>query len=199
MKRGLDILGAVLLLVVLSPLLALVAVGVRLSSPGPVLYRQRRRGRGASEFVLLKFRTMGVDADARLPELLHLNLHSHHGDTRMYKLTDDPRVTPWGRFLRRHSLDELPQLLNVLRGEMSLVGPRPLMLEEDAHIGPAGAMRRTVRPGLTGLWQISGRNALSFEEMVALDCAYASTRTLLGDLRILLRTIPTVLRAQAPC
>ena len=188
------------LLLVLSPLWMVVAIGIRLDSPGPVLYRQRRRGEGERTFVMYKFRTMAVDADDRLDEVLHLNLHaSERADPRMYKIPHDPRVTRFGALLRRHSLDEFPQLLNVVRGEMSLVGPRPLMLMEDRNVSGAGILRRCVKPGLTGPWQVSGRNELSFEEMLRLDCAYVRARSLGGDLRLLLKTVPVVARAQRIC
>lgn len=199
MKRLLDVTVSAALLIVLAPVYAAIAAAIRLDSPGPAIYRQRRRGRGEETLVLCKFRTMTVDADARLDDVLHLNLHAERGDPRMYKIPDDPRVTRVGAVLRRHSLDELPQLWNVLRGEISLVGPRPLMLMEDEHVGPEAAARRTVKPGLTGPWQVSGRNDLSFEQMLELDCAYARERSLLGDVRLILRTLPVIVRAQPPC
>jgi lipopolysaccharide/colanic/teichoic acid biosynthesis glycosyltransferase len=187
---------ALLALVLLAPAALLIATAIRRDSPGPVLYRQERRGRGSRTFTLYKFRTMAVDAEAQLGDVMHLNVHAERGDPRMYKIADDPRVTRAGAILRRHSLDELPQLVNVLRGDMSLVGPRPLTLMEDAHV-PTGSVRRSVRPGLTGPWQVSGRNELSFEQMLALDCAYAERHTLLGDLVLLARTLPVLARPQA--
>jgi len=199
MKRLLDVTVSAALLIVLAPVCAVIAVAIRLDSAGPVIYRQRRRGRGEETFILCKFRTMTVDADAQLPDVLHLNLHADRGDPRMYKIPNDPRVTRVGAVLRRHSLDELPQLLNVLRGEMSLVGPRPLMLMEDEHVGPEAAARRTIRPGLTGPWQVSGRNDLSFEQMLELDCAYVRERSLLMDVVLIVRTLPVIARAQPPC
>ncbi len=197
-KRGLDVVVAALALVLLAPAGLLVAIAIRCDSPGPALYRQERRGRGSRTFTLYKFRTMAADADARLDEVMHLNVYAHRGDPRMYKIAADPRVTRVGAILRRHSLDELPQLVNVMCGDMSLVGPRPLMLMEDAHV-PSGSARRSVRPGLTGPWQVSGRNDLSFEQMLALDSAYAERHTLLGDLVLLARTLAVLARPQADC
>ena len=195
-----DLLLSAVALIGLSPACALIAVLIRRDSPGPVLYRQIRRGRGDSTFMLLKFRTMVEDADARLGEVLDRNLHAaQFGDVRMYKIAEDPRVTRFGALLRRHSLDELPQLLNVLRGEMSLVGPRPLILAEDAYVPAYARSRRTVRPGVTGPWQVSGRNDLSFEQMLELDCAYVRARKTTTDLKVLARTIPVVVKAQPAC
>jgi lipopolysaccharide/colanic/teichoic acid biosynthesis glycosyltransferase len=200
LKRTLDVSVSAWLLLVLAPLWVIVAVGIRLDSPGPVLYRQRRRGRGNTTFVMYKFRTMAIDAHDRLSEVLHLNLHAAElGDPRMYKIPDDPRVTRFGALLRRHSLDEFPQLLNVLRGEMSLVGPRPLLLMEDRNVSGLGTLRRCVKPGLTGPWQVSGRNELPFDEMLRLDLAYVSGQSLRGDLRLLLKTVPVMARAQRVC
>jgi lipopolysaccharide/colanic/teichoic acid biosynthesis glycosyltransferase len=200
LKRVLDVTLSASLLILLAPLWALVALGIRLDSRGPVLYRQRRRGEGERTFVMYKFRTMAVDADDRLAEVLHLNMHAAElGDPRMYKIPNDPRVTRVGALLRRHSLDEFPQLLNVLRGEMSLVGPRPLMLMEDRNVSGFATVRRCVKPGLTGPWQVSGRNEIPFEEMLRLDCAYVRDHSLRGDLRILLKTVPLLARAQRPC
>jgi lipopolysaccharide/colanic/teichoic acid biosynthesis glycosyltransferase len=200
LDRTLDVTVSACVLVLLAPLWAIVAVAIRLNSRGPVLYRQRRRGEGDRTFVMFKFRTMTVDADDRLAEVLDLNMHAVElADPRMYKIPNDPRVTSFGALLRRYSLDEFPQLLNVLRGEMSLVGPRPLMLMEDRHVSGAGTIRRTVKPGLTGPWQVSGRNEVPFEEMLRLDCAYVRDRSVRGDLRLILKTVPLLVRAQRPC
>jgi lipopolysaccharide/colanic/teichoic acid biosynthesis glycosyltransferase len=200
LERTLDMTLSACVLVLLAPLWAIVAVAIRLDSRGPVFYRQRRRGEGDRTFLIFKFRTMTVDADARLAEVLDLNMHAAElADPRMYKIPNDPRVTCFGALLRRYSLDEFPQLLNVLRGEMSLVGPRPLMLMEDRHVSGPGTMRRTVKPGLTGPWQVSGRNEISFEKMLRLDCAYVRDRSVLGDLRLILKTVPLLVRAQRPC
>jgi lipopolysaccharide/colanic/teichoic acid biosynthesis glycosyltransferase len=139
---------------------------------------------------------MVIDADERLGDLVHLNMHSHDwGDPRLCKIPNDPRVTRFGAFLRRFSLDELPQLMNVLKGEMSLVGPRPLMLSEDRHVAPAH-LRATVKPGITGPWQVAGRNELPFEEMMWLDYLYVVHWSFCGDLRLLACTIPAVIRSQ---
>jgi exopolysaccharide biosynthesis polyprenyl glycosylphosphotransferase len=190
-KQCLDYIGAAGLLVALSPLFLLTALLVRLTSPGPVLYWQERAGLNGRPFTMLKFRSMGVDADARKPELAARN----EMDGPVFKLTADPRVTRLGRVLRRHSLDELPQLWNVLRGEMSLVGPRPLPLEEVGRIANLAHRRRlSFKPGLTCLWQVRGRNDISsFEEWVRLDLEYIDRWSLWMDLKILLATIPVAL------
>jgi len=167
-----------------------VAVAVRLDSAGPVLFRQLRVGRYGREFQIYKFRTMHVDAERRLAELRHLN----EQDGVLFKIRDDPRVTRVGRHLRRLSLDELPQLFNVLGGTMSLVGPRPPLQREVAAY-PADARRRlAVRPGMTGLWQVSGRSDLPWEEAVRLDLHYVENWSLTLDLVILLRTLTAVWR-----
>ena len=138
---------------------------------------------------------MVADAEARKTEVAHLNKHAHNGgDPRMFKIDDDPRVTRIGRVLRRLSIDELPQLWNVLRGEMSLVGPRPLILEEDAHVTDWAERRLDLKPGITGIWQVLGRDGIPFEEMVKFDYLYVTSWSLAGDLRLLLRTIPIVVR-----
>jgi lipopolysaccharide/colanic/teichoic acid biosynthesis glycosyltransferase len=190
-KRGLDIAAAALLIVALLPLMLALALVVAVGSPGPPLFRQRRAGRAGREFGMWKFRTMVAEAERLRPLLI--------GDSRdadWLDLERDPRVTRTGRVLRRTSLDELPQLLNVLLGDMSLVGPRPLPLEEHSRI-PEWAIGRTdVRPGITGLWQVRGRAALGFVEMLQLDCEYVREATLWGDLKILVRTVPAVLAAK---
>jgi exopolysaccharide biosynthesis polyprenyl glycosylphosphotransferase len=190
-KELFDRLGAMFLLVVLGPVLLGVALCVRATSRGPVLFRQVRVGRDGGEFRIFKFRSMYVDAEARLAELKHLNEH----DGVLFKIRDDPRVTPVGRWLRRFSLDELPQLLNVVAGQMSLVGPRPPLPQEVAAY-PADVRRRlAVKPGMTGLWQVSGRSDLSWEEAVRLDLRYVENWSLSLDLVILLRTMTAVLRS----
>jgi len=188
-KRLLDLTLASLALVILSPLLALIALSIKLTSRGPVLFHQQRAGLGGKPFVMLKFRSMRFDADLRRRELEHRN----EMDGPVFKMRRDPRITALGRFLRRSSLDELPQLLNVLLGEMSLVGPRPLPLEEACRLPPEHQRRHSVKPGMTGLWQVSGRNDLPYEEMMRLDLEYVERQSLWLDLRILLATIPTVL------
>jgi lipopolysaccharide/colanic/teichoic acid biosynthesis glycosyltransferase len=195
LKRTLDVAVAGAALFVLAPLLALVALAVKLSSPGPVLFRQVRMGQGERTFEILKFRTMAADAESRKLDIAHLNQHLRPGgDPRMFKIADDPRVTPLGRFLRRYSVDELPQLWNVVRGDMSIVGPRPLILDEDQDVDEWGRQRLDLNPGITGPWQVLGRNGIPFEEMVKLDYLYVTNWSLGTDLGLLLRTVPIVAR-----
>jgi exopolysaccharide biosynthesis polyprenyl glycosylphosphotransferase len=195
MKRGMDVTGVAAGLVLFAPLLALIAFLVKLDSRGPVLFRQTRMGVGERTFEILKFRTMGVDAEARKAEIAHLNVHARDGgDPRMFKVPDDPRVTRIGRFLRRWSLDELPQLINVLKGEMSLVGPRPLILAEHRYVEEWAKKRLDLKPGVTGLWQTVGRSEIPFEEMVQLDYRYVTGWSLMTDVKLVLRTIPTLFR-----
>ncbi|MFC4058462.1 sugar transferase [Planomonospora corallina] len=183
-----DRVGAGLLLVVLLPLLLALALAVRMSGPGPVLFRQTRVGRGGAEFTIYKFRTMVSDAERR-----KIALVSDDGGV-LFKIRHDPRVTPLGAWLRRHSLDELPQLINVVRGDMSLVGPRPPLPEEVARYGDDVRRRLVVRPGMTGLWQVSGRSDLSWEESVRLDLRYVENWSLMLDLQILWKTWSAVAR-----
>ena len=190
-KDLVDRLGALALLILFGPLLLGVALCVRVTSRGPVLFRQVRVGRDGSEFRIFKFRSMYVDAEARLAELRHLNEH----DGVLFKMRDDPRVTPVGRWLRRLSLDELPQLLNVIAGQMSLVGPRPPLPSEVAVYADDVRRRLAVKPGMTGLWQVSGRSDLSWEETVRLDLRYVENWSLSLDLVILLRTMTAVVRS----
>jgi exopolysaccharide biosynthesis polyprenyl glycosylphosphotransferase len=195
LKRSLDLLVASAALLFLAPLFAVAAILIKLDSPGPVFFRQRRMGAGERPFFMFKFRTMARDADERKHEVAHLNKHlGPGGDPRMFKISDDPRMTRVGRFLRRYSLDELPQLLNVMTGEMSLIGPRPLILEEDKHIDAWGRKRLLLKPGMTGLWQVLGRSAIPFEEMVKLDYLYVTTWSIANDLRLLIETVPVVFR-----
>jgi lipopolysaccharide/colanic/teichoic acid biosynthesis glycosyltransferase len=194
-KRAMDLLFASAGLVVLSPLLGLIALAIKLGSNGPVLFRQVRMGSDERTFRILKFRSMDLDADSRKAEVAHLNDHLRpYGDIRMFKIANDPRVTRIGRILRRYSLDELPQLVNVLRGEMSLVGPRPLILDEDRRVEEWGRRRLDLKPGMTGLWQVLGRSDIPFAEMVKLDYLYVTTWSLGSDMRLILRTLPLVLR-----
>ena len=193
LKRAMDISLSFAALVVLAPVFLIIAAAIKLDSRGPVIFRQVRMGRGDSRFEILKFRTMVVDADAHKAEVAHLNKHAGV-DERMFKAPNDPRVTRVGRILRRFSLDELPQLVNVLRGEMSLVGPRPLIPEEHRHVYGWGLSRLDLKPGITGLWQILGADDIPFGEMVGLDHRYVTTWSLFEDMRILLRTLPVVLR-----
>jgi lipopolysaccharide/colanic/teichoic acid biosynthesis glycosyltransferase len=187
-----DIAGGLVIAAVLSPLLFLIAIVVKLDSRGPVLFSQDRAGLGGKRFRMHKFRTMRLGADDEKEGLAHLNCT---GDSRLFKIPNDPRITRVGRILRRWSLDELPQIMNVLRGEMSLVGPRPFF-ESDMDDYEAHHYRRLgARPGLTGLWQVSGRSAVvDFEEVVRLDRQYIEQWSIWLDLSILLRTIPAVVR-----
>lgn len=188
-KRTLDIVGSLFGLVVLSPLMIAVACLVRLTSRGPAIYAHERVGQNGRKFVCYKFRTMGVDAEAQKAKLVHLNTHD---DDRTFKIRNDPRVTRLGRFLRIASIDELPQLLNVLRGEMSLVGPRPALPNEVALYSPLDSQRLAVKPGLTCIWQVSGRSKLAFPEQVRLDLEYVEKRSLWLDLKLIALTIPAV-------
>ena len=192
-KRVFDRMGAAALLVVLSPLMLLIALAIKLASPGPVLFRQARCGVRGRVFVMYKFRSMITDAEQRHAELMVFN----EMDGPVFKIANDPRVTPIGRFLRRYSLDELPQLFNVLRGEMSLVGPRPLPVHEVKQFKDPWQRRRlSMRPGITCLWQIAGRNCIGFEEWMRLDLQYIDTWSLWLDFVILLKTVPVVLTAR---
>jgi exopolysaccharide biosynthesis polyprenyl glycosylphosphotransferase len=189
-KRVLDIVGSSLLIAVLAPLMIAIAVAIRLESRGPVFFRQPRAGRGRTSFQVIKFRSMYIDAEARKSEVAGLN---EADDGVMFKIRMDPRVTRVGRFLRRFSLDELPQFFNVLRGEMSLVGPRPLIFPETDALQENWHLRRLeLRPGLTGPWQIYGRSQSPFQEMVRFDYQYVAGWSLARDIEILLATIPAV-------
>jgi exopolysaccharide biosynthesis polyprenyl glycosylphosphotransferase len=195
LKRGLDLSVAGAGLLALVPVFALVALAIKLDSVGPVLFRQVRMGARSRTFSIYKFRSMEIDAESRKHEIAHLNRHAREGgDPRMFKIDVDPRVTRVGRLLRRLSIDELPQLYNVLRGEMSLVGPRPLILEEDAFVTDWALRRLDLKPGITGLWQVLGRNDIPFAEMVRLDYLYVTGWSLQQDLRLMLRTVPTLLK-----
>ncbi len=189
LKRGVDIVGASLMLLVAAPVMIAAAIFVKLSSPGPVLFVQQRVGRQNKTFPMYKFRTMVVGADDMKADIAHLN---ELDDTRMFKIADDPRITRAGRILRPTSIDELPQLLNVLRGQMSLVGPRPLVPAETDHIIGWHRARLDLTPGLTGPWQVMGRNAIPFDEMVKLDYLYVAEWSLWNDIKLLLRTLPVV-------
>ncbi|HEX8538224.1 MAG TPA: exopolysaccharide biosynthesis polyprenyl glycosylphosphotransferase, partial [Cystobacter sp.] len=191
-KRMVDLTCAGLGLLAISPLLTLIAAAIKLDSRGPVFFAQERVGQGGRTFRMMKFRTMRVGADAEKAKLAHLNTS---GDARLFKIPNDPRVTRVGAVLRKWSLDELPQLFNVLRGDMSIVGPRPffesdLATYRDHHFGRLGA-----RPGITGLWQVSGRSSITdFEDVVRLDCEYIHRWSLWLDVEILLKTLPAVVR-----
>ena len=189
MKRGLDVMLSVTATVLLLPLLLVTALAIAVSSPGPILYRQERVGRGGRTFQLYKFRSMYHDAHYVKPQLVDMN----EVDGPVFKIKDDPRITPVGRVLRRLSIDELPQLLNVIRGDMSLVGPRPPLPEECEHYGELERQRLAVRPGITCIWQVSGRSLLDFDTWMKMDLEYIRSWNLRGDVRILARTVPAVL------
>ncbi len=189
-KRAFDMVVGGLLVVVLTPVLVACTLAVRLSGPGPILFRQRRVGRNGRVFHMHKFRSMVRDAEERQPALRAVG---NEADGPLFKLRRDPRVTRVGRMLRAWSLDELPQLFDVLRGEMSLIGPRPLVTHEVDLSDPWARSRLRVKPGVTGLWQVSGRHRLSFDDLVRYDVFYIENWSLSMDLLILVRTIPAVL------
>ena len=189
-KRMIDVIGALLLLVLTLPLLVVVGLVIRTSSRGPVIFRQERSGFHGRAFQMYKLRTMVADAEQQRSDLLHLN----EMDGPVFKIADDPRRTRLGRFIRRYSVDELPQLVNVIKGEMSLVGPRPLPLYEASRIKGVQRRRLAMRPGLSGLWQTRGRSTVDFDEWMRMDLEYVDRWSLALDLRILLVTIPVVLR-----
>jgi exopolysaccharide biosynthesis polyprenyl glycosylphosphotransferase len=190
LKRATDVMGALLALILTLPLMVLIALTVKLSSEGPVFFVQERFGRNKRRFSMIKFRTMVAGAEAMQGALESRN----ESRGPVFKIRDDPRVTPLGRLLRRTSLDELPQLLNVLRGEMSLVGPRPLPTRDVLRFREARLMRRfSVRPGITGVWQVSGRSEVAFDDWVSMDLHYIERWSFGLDLRILARTVPAVL------
>jgi exopolysaccharide biosynthesis polyprenyl glycosylphosphotransferase len=189
LKRTFDVIGATVLLILLSPLLLALALAVALTSRGPVLFRSMRRGIGQKPFPCLKFRTMHSNAEEEQADLEELN----EASGALFKIREDPRLTPVGRFLRRFSLDELPQLINVLRGEMSLVGPRPLPERDYTMLEEWHRKRYLVLPGITGLWQVSGRSELDFDDLVHLDFLYLEHWSLALDLTILLKTLPAVI------
>ncbi|MDI2124565.1 sugar transferase [Yinghuangia seranimata] len=190
-KRLVDVVGSGLLLILTAPVMALVYLLVRSTSRGPALHRQMRAGRHGKPFCMLKFRTMHVGAHRQRAALSDRN----EADGHLFKVRNDPRITKAGRHLRRLSLDELPQLVNVLRGDMSLVGPRPLPCEESDYKGEA-RRRLLVPPGITGLWQVSGRSNLPWDDMVRLDLHYVDNHSVTMDLAILARTLPAVLSAR---
>jgi exopolysaccharide biosynthesis polyprenyl glycosylphosphotransferase len=191
-KRTIDISLSFTVLSLLSPLLLLIGILIKTDSSGPILYKQKRLGHKGKAFTFLKFRTMIKDADKMIEEIKHLS--DRKGPA--FKMREDPRITKVGRWLRRFSLDELPQLVNVLRGDMSLVGPRPQVLWEAEHYDDLATRRLNIPPGITGLWQVEGRSDLSYEEMIKLDLYYLENWSLELDLRILLRTIPAILKGR---
>ena len=192
-KRIADLMLTSLILLAASPVLALTALAIRIFDGGPILYRQRRVGHRGKSFHMLKFRSMVVGAERLVIDLREQNVNNG----LLFKVNDDPRITKVGRFIRRFSMDELPQLWNVMRGEMSLVGPRPLPVEPE-DFGPLDNKRHAVRPGITGYWQIGGAHGLSYEEMIKLDLAYIENWSLWLDFRLLLRTIPALINRRGP-
>jgi lipopolysaccharide/colanic/teichoic acid biosynthesis glycosyltransferase len=188
LKRAFDLLAATVMLILGAPLLVLAALAIRLEGPGPVFFRQTRVGRYDRPFRILKFRTMVVGADE-----LKESLREFNEATGLFKIAADPRVTRVGGLVRRTCIDELPQLLNVLRGEMSLVGPRPLIPEEDCQIRGWHRGRLQTAPGMTGHWQVLGAARVPLQEMVAIDCRYIANWTILSDIKTLVRTVPCVL------
>jgi exopolysaccharide biosynthesis polyprenyl glycosylphosphotransferase len=193
LKRSFDLVSASIGLVLLAPLFVATAIAIKLDSRGPIFFSQLRRGELEGTFRIYKFRTMSEDAEQQKASIEHLNMHLDE-DSRMFKAPADPRITRVGRFLRRWSIDELPQLINVLVGEMSLVGPRPLILEEDRHVERWARKRLELKPGITGLWQVLGRSDIPFEDMTKLDYMYVTSWSLKEDLRLLLLTIPSLVR-----
>ncbi len=193
LKRGTDIIIALIAVIFFAPALLVIALIVRFSDGGPAVFRQDRIGRDGKAFTCYKFRSMNVNAKEQLERLLKNDPKARAAWQATQKLEHDPRITPLGRFLRKSSLDELPQLLNVLKGEMSIVGPRPIIENEIVRYKDSFEDYCQVRPGLTGLWQVSGRSETSYEERVALDVAYVRNQSYLEDWRIILMTIPAVL------
>jgi lipopolysaccharide/colanic/teichoic acid biosynthesis glycosyltransferase len=201
-KRATDLAISVLLIVILAPFLLLLCLLVRVTSAGPAVFRQERVGRGGQTFSVLKLRTMYTGNDDRIHREYVASMLAGDPDvqqdgTGLFKLDADPRVTPLGVWLRRTSLDELPQLINVFRGEMSLVGPRPVLPWEAQHFGEAFQQRFTVKPGITGLWQVSGRSKLSMRRALELDVEYVMRRSFALDLTIMLRTVPALFQGGA--
>jgi exopolysaccharide biosynthesis polyprenyl glycosylphosphotransferase len=192
-KRLIDIVGASVILVLVSPLMALTAIAVGVTSRGPVFFAQERVGYMGKRFTLLKFRSMVRDAEIRKWEIVH---HNHHKSGPVFKVRNDPRMTPIGRLIRRFSIDELPQLFHVLEGKMSLVGPRPPLPVEVATYGPREFRRLTAKPGITCIWQVNGRSELDFETWVDMDIEYIENWSLWLDLKLLARTVPAVLSGE---
>ena len=193
-KKGFDYLVSALLIVVVSPVILLVAVVIKITSKGPVLYCQKRVGKYGKEFNMYKFRTMVINAEAILQDKINKNADFRAEWEKYQSVARDPRITKIGKILRRTSLDELPQIFNVLKGEMSLVGPRPIVQEEVPRYGKHIKKYYSVKPGITGLWQVSGRSDISYSERVALDVEYVVNRNLLKDIQILIKTFDVVFR-----
>lgn len=194
-KRQMDVAGAAAILILFAPLMLLIALAIRFSSPGPIFFTQRRGGIGGKVFHMYKFRSMYVDAEARKADLMRFNERSGP----VFKMENDPRITAIGRFIRKTSLDELPQLFNVLRGEMSLVGPRPLPVTEEKGYSHWHWRRLDVKPGLTCIWQVTSRHDRDFDKWVRLDLQYIRELSFWLDMRLLLQTIPAVLAQRGAC
>lgn len=194
-KRAMDIVGATIAIIVFSPIMIAVVIAIKLTSKGPVVFRQQRAGLGGKPFTFYKFRSMVIDAEARKESLMKYN--ERRGPA--FKMNNDPRVTRVGNFIRKWSLDELPQLFNVLRGELSLVGPRPLLIDEASQLNRWQDRRLYVTPGITCLWQVYARHDASFNRWARLDLRYIMRRSLLLDLKILIKTIPAVLLQKGAC
>lgn len=192
-KRSLDVVGALIFLIALLPLYLVIAAAVRTTSPGPILYAQKRAGRGGRLFTFYKFRSMSVNSEHLLNSFLDTDPRARQEWQQFQKISEDPRITKFGRFIRRTSLDELPQFWNVLKGDMSLVGPRPVTSAEKERYGAYWSAYCHVRPGLTGAWQVSGRSNVSYEARVKLDYEYVKNWSLLRDLQILTKTVRVVL------
>ena len=200
-KRTFDLVVAISLIVISAPLLLVIALSVRLTSGGPILFRQERIGKGGKPFTFVKFRSMKHNADNQIhreymSKLINGDVDAEENDGSLYKIENDPRITEFGHFLRRTSLDELPQLFNVVSGSMSLVGPRPPIAYEVKAYKGWHLQRLSVKPGITGLWQVSGRSSTTFDEMVKLDLEYIDNRSLYTDIKILFQTIPATLNTQ---
>ncbi len=190
LKRLIDVVGSLIGLILASPVMLIVAIFIKIEDPkGPIFFSQVRNGEHPKTFKMYKFRSMYVDAEERLHELIHLNEQSGPA----FKMKDDPRITKVGKFIRKTSLDELPQLFNVLKGEMSLVGPRPALPREVEQYTPYQMQRLFVKPGLTCIWQVSGRNNIGFDKWVELDIEYIKTRNLWLDIKLILLSIPAML------
>ena len=188
-KRIIDIIGASIGLFIFSPIIVLIVILIKIEDPqGPVIFKQIRYGEYPKKFEMYKFRSMYIDAEKQIDNIIHLN----EQEGPIFKIRHDPRITNIGRFLRRTSLDEIPQLINILKGEMSLVGPRPALPREVKHYNHYQMKRLLVKPGLTCIWQISGRNSIGFNEWVDLDINYIENRSLLLDMKIIIKTIPVL-------
>lgn len=193
LKRATDLIVALTAFIFLLPVLIPIAIMVRLSDGGPAIFRQKRIGLDGREFLCYKFRSMHVDSKQQLAELLERDPQARAEWKATQKLENDPRITALGNFLRKSSLDELPQLLNIIKGDMSIVGPRPIVRNEIEKYGEYFEHYKSVRPGLTGLWQVSGRSETTYDERVALDVTYVNQRSYLADLKIIAMTVPAVL------